>query len=247
MINQITKIRLADGREVAFVDWSDLPIYSTIEVLHGTAVQEMNLFTYVQGDNVPAFAPVAVVNQRNATELDTNMQSPGAMASTEESLIFAIKPEVFRLDVADEANPDFSAPAALGAATHAPIATPEMYSVLSLRTTLNLEISEKLYASAGFGYFNCGFGPTANAAAVAAGQDEIGNNGVPSQEAVRSFAVPHHIGGQEKFRVYLRHVDDGTGGGIELGLRTVTGDGIDQTRYARIRVYLDGLHKRPTA
>lgn len=247
MINQILKIRLPDGREVAFVDWTDKPVFSTIEILHGTAVQEMNLFTYTVGDPVPAFAPVAIVGQRNASELDTNMQAPGSMASTEEALIYAIKPEVFRRNVADEAEPDFAAPAALTAAGHDPIAPPQMLSVLNMRTTLNLEISEKLYAEAGFGYFNAGFGPVGNGGPLAAGQDELGNNGVASQDAVRSFVIPHHMGGQEKFRVFLRFVPDGTGNGIELGLRSVDGDAIDVTRYARIRVYLGGLYKRPVS
>jgi len=246
-LNQITKIRLPDGREVAFVDWTDRPIYSTIEVLHGTAQQEMNLFTYTVGDPVPAFAPVPVTAQRAASELDTNMQAPGSMASTEEMLVYAIKPEVFRRNVEDEAEPSFAAPAAIAAGTNEPIATPLMYSVLSMRTTLNLEISDKLYASAGFGYFQCGFGPTANGGPIAATQGEIGNNGVQSQDAVRSFVLPQYMGGQEKFRVFLRFVDDGTGNGIELGLPSVVGDPLVLTRFARIRIYMDGLNKRPTA
>lgn len=249
-LNTITKIRFPDGREVAFVDWTDRPIFSTIELLHGTAVQEMNWFQYTAGDPVPAFAPVPVVAQRVASDLDTNLAAPGTMDSTEEMLVYALRPEVFRRQVATAGAPDFSAPAALLAATNEPIPTPIMLEVLNMRTTLNLEISDKIYASAGFGYFNVGFGVVGNGAPLNATAGEIGNNGVQSQEAVRSLVIPQHIGGQEKFRCFLRFVDDGTGNGIELGLQGPDegeAPGSQDTRFARIRLYLDGLNKRPTA
>jgi hypothetical protein len=83
---------------------------------------------------------------------------------------------------------------------------------------------------------------------VSAGGESMAAQGVPSQEAVRAFTIPQHIGGQEKFRVFLEHIDDGTGLGIEIGQQGPNGDEDPQeTRYARIRVYLDGLYKRPTS
>lgn len=252
-LNQITKIRLPDGREVAFVDWTDRPLFSTIEVLHGAAVQRMDFFQYVVGDNVPAYAPVAITAQRTANELDTNLATPGSLASTEEFMVYAIKPEVFRRQVADEANPDFAAPAALVNESNEPAATPLMYSILNHRTTLNLEISQKVYASAGFGYFNSGFGPVGESSidATPGRGDPIGNNGLQTQEAVRSYVIPMHIGGQEKFRVFLKYVDDGTGNGLEIGQEMPQSVEAARTpdlqRFARIRVYLDGLYKRPTS
>lgn len=235
---QITQIRLANGVTVAFVDWTDQPIFSTIEILSGSTVQEMDFFQYTVGDAVPAFAPVAIAGQRSATELDTNMSQPGAMSSTEEMLVYALRPEVFRLTVADADAPDFAAPAALTGAP--PIPDAAMYEVLNLRTLLSLEISQKVYSNAGFGYYNAGFGPFSGSGTAA-----TATNGLPSQEAVRALVVPQHIGGQEKFRAFMTFADDGTGAGIEVGLDSE--GAIDEIVYARIRLYLDGLHKRPTA
>lgn len=250
MINQITKMRLPNGKEVAFVDWTDKPLWSTIEVLHGSTAQEMNFFQYTVGDNVPAFAPVALT-ARTANEMDTNLATPGSMASTEEFLIYAIRPEVFRRRVTSDSAPDFSAPVVLLAGGNEPAPTPLMLSILNHRTTLNLEISDKVYASAGFGYFNLGFGPVGESAiATATDAPPMGVNGMPTQEAVRAFSIPQHMGGQEKFRIYMQHLDDGTGAGIELGNvmpNETEGTAAVTTRFARIRVYIDGLYKRPTS
>jgi hypothetical protein len=237
MLNQITKIRLGDGREVALVDWTDRPLWSTVEVLDGATIQEMNFFQYTVGDSVPAFAPVAVAAQRAATQRDTGMATPGAMASTEEFLVFAIRPRVFSLNVVSAQAPNFQAPGPL-VAGETPLADAGMLSVLDLRTRLSLEISQKVYGEAGFGYYNSGMG------IYMAGEFGAANKGIPSQEAVRSFVIPQHMGGQEKFRVYL---SNDAGNPLEVGL----GDGgnvdTDDTRYARIVVYLDGLYKRPVS
>jgi len=246
-MNQIVEMRMADGSTIAFVDWTDRPQFSTCEILHGTTVQEMNLFQYVQGDPVPAFAPVPVVGQRTANELDTNMAVPGAMSSTEELMIYAIRPEIFRRHVADEAAPDFSAPQPLVSTEPAP--TPPMLAVMNHRLLLVLEISQKRYAMGGLGYFNFGAGMMAPAA-EGVGLGNYGFSGLPSQSAVRTNVVPQHIGGQEKFRLQLLYSDDGTGNGIEIGIPGMEGGEApdeDPTRFARVRIYLDGLYKRPTS
>lgn len=246
MLNTITTMRLPDGREVALVDWTDRPLYSTVEILHGSTQQEMNLFQYTVGDNVPAFAPVAIAAQRTANEMDTNMATPGSMASTEEMLVYSIRPEIYALNVSDAQAPNFAAPAAL-ANDGTPNPTAVMLAVMDLRMTMSLEISEKVYSNAGFGYYNWGAG--VYAVTADAGDRAIGMPGLPSQEAVRTFAIPQHIGGQEKFRLFLTHVDDGTGNGIELGHASGgNNDTADDTdRFARIRIYLDGLYKRPVS
>lgn len=250
MMNQITTLRLKTGEEVAFVDWTDQPLFSTIEVLHGTTTQEMNFFQYTVGDQVPGFAPVAPTT-RVATEMDTNLASAGGMASTEEFLVFAIRPEVYRRTVSSDSAPDFSAPVALANNSNEPAATALMLSVLNHRCMLGLEISDKVYAYAGFGYFNGGMGPVGSGVPGGALTGAVMSTpGVPSQEAVRAFSIPQHIGGQEKFRVFLQHLDDGTGNGIEIGQEGASEDGaptVVTTRFARIRLYLDGLHKRPTS
>lgn len=239
-INQITKIRLDNGNEVALVDWTDRPLYSTIEVLDGATIQEMNFFQYTVGDAVPGFAPVAAV-QRTANDRDTNLATPGSMASTEEFLIFAMRPEIFQLRVNDDQAPDFNAPAALVSLSE-PLPLASLLGVLNLRCLLNLEISEKVYANAGFGYYNAGHGVLVQGADP--GTLATANNGSPTQEAVRGFSIPMHMGGQEKFRAYLSNP---AGVPLEIGLGFGTDDTPDPTAFARIVLYLDGLYKRPVS
>jgi hypothetical protein len=251
---QIVTMRLADGRTVEFADWSDKPLYSTVQILHGSTQQEMAAFTYVQGDPVPGFAPPGfTVNPRTANERDTNMAVPSGLSSEEEFLVFAIKPEVFaeRNDATNQGNSiaDFQTPEALcgvqGALTNSVLPSPGMLGVLGLRTILYLEISEKRFPQAGFNYFNTGFGPMAAASQATAG---IATQGMPTQDAVRTLVIPSHIGGTEKFRVMLFNPD---GVGLEVGYdadNSVDGElSCDTRRIADVRFYLDGLYRRGTA
>lgn len=252
-INTITKARLADGREVAFVDWSDQPIWSTGEYEHGATQRELDLFQYTVGDQVPAAAAAgAAATRRIANERDTNMAAPGSMASTEEFLVYAIKPEIFMLYL-DTANDftDWDLDAA-GAFSGYPLPTPICIGILNLFLKLHLEISQKRFANAAFGYFNSGFGVYTNGGGAlltnAAGRSYAGP-GEPGQHAVRSFNIGQHIGGQEKFRVTLTNAN---GDALEIGnpetaAQNLGGGAGSANTYAmaRIHIYLDGLHKRP--
>lgn len=244
-LNQIVKIRYADGREVALVDWTDTPLYSTIEVRHGATQEEMVFFQYTVGDSVPGFS-TPPIPLRVATERDTNLAVPGAMASTEEFLIWSIRPEVFRLNLAAAPNSDFGDNGVpLGVADPTPTPTIKMLDILALRCLLELEISQKFYSKAGFGYYNWGAG--AFGSQSCATQVSTAKQGLPSQEAVRRFGIPAHMGGQEKFKLTLKNpagvaleIGNQEGGCEDAGVA-------DVDRYARIIGHFDGLYKRPTS
>lgn len=240
-MSEAVTIRLPDGREVVLEDWTDKPLYSTLDVLAGATTQEMLLFQYTGGDSVPAYAPVPVTAPLTATDKDTNMATAGGLASSEEFMVYSIRPEVFQLRVQDAAHPDFANPAA--PADGEPNPTPVFLGILHMQLLLVLKISEKDYAQAGLGYFNFGggvYGFAGNTATRSTGQ-----KGEPGNEAVRTYAIPQHIGGQEKFSVMLQNPP---GDALLINV----GDGSDEydsdtARFARIRVHLDGLRKRPTA
>ena len=251
-LNQIVKIRYADGREVALVDWTDTPLFSTIEVRHGATAEEMVFFQYTVGDPVPGYSP-APIGLRVASERDTNLAVPGAMASTEEFLIWSIRPEVFRLTL------DFEAPVKDFATNGIPLTVPgihasdptpniKMLDVLALRCLLDLEISQKFYSKASFGYYNWGAGAFSIGGTACNGGSTLGNKGLPSQEAVRRFGIPAHIGGQEKFRLSLKNP-----AGVALELGDIDSDcnsgaiAVQADVYARIVAHFDGLYKRPTS
>jgi hypothetical protein len=239
VLNTITTLRLPSGKEVALVDWTDKPLFSTVDLQHGFTQQEINLFQYVVGDQVPAYSPAAST-RRTATLNDTNLSTPGAMASTEEMLVYSIRPEYFwLLNTVTNVFTAQTVPAGGPAIPYAPL------SELHRRLVLELEVSQKVYAQARLGYYNTGFGAQATVAqTVNGGARTFANHGVPAQDAVRTFAIPHHIGGQEKYRVSL--VNPG-GGAVNFGI-DASGAAIAQAfPVATITIYLDGLYKRPVS
>lgn len=239
----ITQFRLPDGEVVRLVDWVDKPVYSTLELLTGFSDQRIDAFTYNQGEPVPATGNATV--RRTSTLVDTNVDVGGAAASTEELLVYAIKPEFCELQNSPDTPTDMSTAAIRSRGQ--PMPRGNILQTLNCALVLRFIISQKVYAEAGLGYFNTGFGPMVNSmlvpvTAAAAGQS-YATAGLPSQEAVRTFAVPHHVGGTEKYRLELQNPS-----GQTINLRTEAATPGDVTGLVyRIRFYLDGMRKRPTA
>jgi len=68
--------------------------------------------------------------------------------------------------------------------------------------------------------------------------------GLPSQEAVRSYVVPQYMGGQEKFRVF---VSNPGGNPVNFGNSENNAVPTNTDAVLRLRVYLEGLYKRPVS
>lgn len=244
-INQITTMRLPDGTEVAFVDWSDTPLYSTCELLANFTDTEIDLFQYVAGEPIPTTnnAPL----RRTSNDRDTNVVTPGGMASTEELLVYAIKPDFYEFTVdAETLAPTSAAPLS----PNQPAPTRKRLAILHSALLVSLDVSQKFTHRAGLSYYNTGFGASAttifNGAAAAAGVPGItaASAGWPAQDAVRSLVVPIHIGGQEKYRLRLENV---TGNPVPSGLSEADpAEDVENTLH-RIVFHLDGLYKRPVA
>jgi len=242
-VNQITQLRLPDGSEVSFVDWQDKPLYSTIDLLTGWSDSELDLFTYVVGDQVVASSNAGT--RRTATDRDTNISQPGSMASTEEMLIYAIRPEVFALRTGSGTATDLTS--AVPSELSDPQPRANDFARLNYYTLLRLRVSQKTMQAAGFGYFNSGFGPAGQVLTEGGGDTgdarSIANNGLPTQEAVRSYAIPVHIGGTEKYRVTIENPSGATVNFVD----EASSPSSIARRVMSIRVYLDGLYKRPVA
>jgi len=234
-VNQMTTLRLPDGQEVAFVDWNDKPLYSTADLRSGYTDETVEFFTYVPGDQVSATSNVSI--RRTADESDTNLSTPGAMSSTEEMLVYAIRPEIFeRQSDGGIAGGGDATTLALAEAGQ-PQPASQRLAAMHGQLMLSLRVSQKIMHRAGFGYWNGGNG-VYNAIAGRATQ------GLPSQEAVRSLSVPIHIGGQEKYRVT---VENPSGQAVLLGISNATPPVENPDIYETVRINLDGLYKRPVA
>ena len=251
-INQITTMRLPDGREIAFVDWLDQPLFSCADLLAGFTDSEIPIFNYGDGDEVSATANATV--QRVATVADTNISSPSEMNSTEEMLIYAIRPEIHEFNAV---GTDLTT--ILGATgitqSGAPMPTVARLAILNWYLRFELKVSEQVVHSAGLGYYNSGMGPAGQTRlgqlhhavdvveSVDAGRSS-GTSGIPSIEAVRNLSIPLSIGGQEKFEARLFSDRDVA---VPSGMDEANPPVNSPTVVHSIRIYFDGLHKRPVS
>lgn len=250
--NQITTMRLPDGSEVAFVDWSDTPLWSSADFLQNFTDTEIDLFQYTSGEPVPATQNFAA--RRTSSDSDTNIATPGSMASNEEMLVYAVRPEIMEF-IVDDVEGVIDAATREAREPQQPSPTRKRLAVLQTLLLLTLEVSQKFAHRAPLAYYNTGFGPNATtifpglAAAGIVGQAGLtaATAGFPTQEAVRSLVVPVHIGGQEKYRVRIENV---TGAAVPSGL-TEANPAADlagaELVMHTIRVHLDGLYKRPVS
>lgn len=241
MINQITTMRLPNGTEVAFVDWQDKPLFSSVDLLANFTDSEVDAFTYVVGDEVPATVNAGAA-RRLASENDTSVSTPSSMASTEEMLVYAIKPEVMESELQTPGDPTTFAFTESGQ----PAPRTNRLAILDFFLVLRLIVSQKIEQSAPLAYFNTGFGAFAGAGAnqAATAVANRGSLGFPTQEAVRSFVIPIHIGGQEKYRVTLLNA---RGAAVPSGQDEATPPVSNDDIMHTIRIHLDGLYKRPVS
>lgn len=242
--DSIAQWRMPDGSVIRLEDWVDKPVWSCADLGSSFSDSVVTLFTYTVGQEVAATQNLTT--RRTATERETNVQVGGSNASTEEILIFAIRAEMylFALTTPNDATSysvtDFSG---------APAMTATLLSRLNEALTLRLMVSQKCYAEEGLGYFNTGFGPSGFT--FSAGADALitqsirtfATAGLPSDEAVRYYRMPHHIGGTEKYRVELRNWRGETMLFLDDLAQQYSGD----DAVVHLFVHLEGARKRPTA
>ena len=237
-LNQITKVRLADGREVAIVDWTWRPLYSTVDTLTGWTDLELRAFVYSGGDPITISTNMTV--RETATLMHTNVKTPAQMDSQEEMLVYAIQIEMYAMEES-VASSEIQNDLVVGGFLAAP--TPlfaGFISVLHQQCIGELEVSEKEYQQGSLGRFPAGFG-VSGGASNDAGAGIVGayNNGLPSNEAIEMFPVPVHIGSTENYAFIVHNPT-----GVAITYRDSTGSQV-ATAVMRLRINLLGLHKRP--
>ena len=240
MINQITLIRLPNGDEVALVDWSARPLYSTVDLLTTFTDEEIRAFNYAEGDSVSATSNFAAAAIRVASLRDTNISGRSEMDSTEEFLVYGIKVEMHQFTLSGST---FVTTTTLGT----PVPNAPTMSLLHNRLILELEASDKAFPQAGLGWFPAGFGPQIAVTSTAAVRT-FANNGLPSHQATDVMPIPCHIGGTEDYSVIIHNPPGGpaqTGDGAVTFLDDAAG--ALANAIIQLRIYLWGLQKRATA
>lgn len=234
VLNQITKVRLSDGQEVAIVDWQWHPLYSTLDTLSGWSDSELRTFTYTEGDPIATSSNMTV--KETATLKHTNITSASEMDALEEMLVYAMCVEMYQLTEGQSSITDST----IGQ----PIPEPNNIARLHAMTILELEVSQKDYFRASTGWFPPGFGAvptTTNGASNNGSFRMYATNSHASREALDMAPVPVHIGGTEKYSVILHNPD-----AVAIRYRADNTGSEAATAVMRLRINLYGLHKRPS-
>ena len=241
--SQIARVRTSDGRMIDIVDYVDKPLYSTIDLQSGFVDQSVNAFTYAPTQRVAASSNINP--RRIATEVDTNVSTAGQMASTESMLVYSIRVEAFQLR--DTGTPPGNPANWADSLPHGPMPGVTNLQRLAKFTTLRLWVTQQVYAEAGPAYFSPGFGV---AGLLTQANTRIpGQYGVPTHQAARCFQIPHFIGGAEQYRVELYKPEGQPNANGAINFVAVNDLGNPPTddpgAVVQLRIYLEGLYKRP--
>ncbi len=234
----IEKLRLPDGNEVVIDEWISIPRFSVIEF---GADRDVNLraFSYLIGNPIPQQGTIpAAFAGRNATETDTNQTTRTRINRDQAFLVYSMTYEIFALD-------DSEIPASSPTGTL--VAGAPAYSSLNLRRlqrdlVVSLQLGAdkaKPYARFPFSWMGQGVGAPAYTSGdiVAAGiAFSYGTGGPISPKSQRSWRLPVLIASDRVFTVIVES---------ERSPRDTSNILGDQA--TRLRLYLDGLNRRPIA
>jgi hypothetical protein len=237
---QVRELVLPNGKKYVPSDWTSAePLWSTVEIGVGPFPQ-LNAFSYgIGAPEVPGS-----IGPRRSTICDTNLEGAGSkLPENEELITYNLAIELFKLgtaaDVAyfpDADNPD--------------VPLPDMLRLQQSILVVYQIAAIKEYTRQPLSYFPQGMGTAYNFSGgltrVSGGLTGtvVATNGSPSPADVRTFASPLYVAGGEAFTVEFT-----AGPGSVPGLNLSGPDPVPPQVEGRIRirVYLDGLRRRPVA
>lgn len=236
----IQELRLPDGTPLVIEEWLDWPMFSTIEGAAGSNVS-LNAFGYTVGQQVPQ-AGVISTGRRIATESDTNQVVRARVNHDEAFIVFSWTYEHFALEGSNNQDSIFANPPLDNAAV-APILRGTNLRIMQRDLLLELLIGANItkpMAQAPLSYLGQGPGAVAwgsgdalanaNGGATAINLN-YGTGGYVSPKNQRLFNLPIFIGSDRVTKVKVT-----TPAGPML---------VDQDW--RLRLYLNGLKRRPVA
>lgn len=238
----IKKIRMPQGQEFNIDEWLHWPLFSTVEAAAATQI-DLRAFSYVVGQNIPQAGAIST-GARAATESDTNQVARSRINHDEAFICFSMTYETWALEGTDNSNSVYAAPP-LDVAAVAPIFRGTNLHNLQQQVLMQLFVGANItkpMASAPLSYYGQGIGSPAwgsgDALTVAIGAAtslnlDYGTAGCVSPENQRRWILPVYIHSDRVAYVRLR-----TPGAAALA-------NVDQDW--RLKVYLDGLKRRPVA
>jgi len=223
----INNIRLPDGSELKLDEWLHYPIYSTIEF---AAASKFNLraFTYVAGQTVPNQG----VAPRTANDADTNQTVRTRTNQDEAFVVYAITQEFFGLTDATYVTTP-------GPVTHTIAFAPAVSRHNMM--VMQRDVLTELFVGANINKpqlrvpqsrLSQSIGPVIHGTASNTQPADLGTQGRVSSSNQWRLELPVYI---ESDRVFYVRVS------------TPTGAIADLNQAIRMRVWLDGMKRRPVA
>ena len=223
----IKNIRLPDGTDIVIDEWLHYALYSTIEFAQ-TAQVNLRAFTYVQGQKVPQKG----LTPRNATIADTNQVAKTRMNHDEAYLMYSMTYEPFALSNAAHGT----APVVTNAP--APVVLSQNLRRLQRDLVISLVVGANIHKPQlrnPFSWLGQSVGSPAftSGDAIAANTNlSYGTGGSISASNQRRLNLPVYIASDRVFYAEIRSFP-----GVI--------DGLSQD--ISLRLYLDGLKRRPVA
>lgn len=230
----IQSIRLPDGTEVVVNEWIGIPKFSTVEF--GADVDpNIRAFTYVVGNRVPQQGTIPVGGNRTANERDTNITTRNRLNHDQAFIAYSLTYELFALSDGVSGSPAVLLSPAL-AVTSQNLRRLQRDLVLSLVIGANID---KPQARVPFSWIGQGVGPVSftSSGSLGAGINfSTGTGGRVSPKNQRSWKLPVFIQPDQVFYVQVKS---------ERSPRNATAERQDQA--ISMRLYIDGLNRRPVA
>lgn len=242
----IKDIEFGDGNVVSITDWGDYPLWSRIVYASEAATnQAQSFFQYLVGQAGPGITI--------ASDMDTNMPSPGALPAGHEMLVYSIQiiPDEILGSDTDVGKSTYNAGVLLPEAT----VTQALYKWRTYFDNLLFQLrieQSKTYVEGRMDHFPAGGG--AHFEHNCANDDNTPEdpadytstyqitNGLQTWEAARRLATPIYLGSLETFRGILTR-PRGVPGSGNLGTDVASLQYVYQGAFT---VRLTGPRKRPT-
>jgi len=223
----IKDIRLPDGSQLVLDEWVHYPLFSTVEFAAGSK-PKLRAFTYVAGSNVPSQGVVP----RVADDADTNQTVRTRTNQDEAFVVYAVTPEFFGLSDASATITNQAGAAPIAAV--APMVS--RHNLLAMQRSLLVELFvganiNKPQLRVPLSQLSQSIGPVVHGTADGAGVLDVGTAGRVSSTNQWRLELPIYI---EADRVFYAQVS------APEALA-------DLNQNIRLRLYLDGMKRRPVA
>ena len=222
----IDTVRLPTGQEYDIQDYGHYPLWSVFAGITANNPNDFWAFNYSTGQMIPN-------TQRMATDLDTNLSSANqGLGYAEEMMVYSIMIQLPVLPGLQSDDPE-------------PYPTEKLlHDMLTLNEValFSFYVTKKVYAEGTIDRFPFGGGLWA---ATTLTDQELVTNGFPVAGAQRPLSLPIHLMSEEPFYAILRCYPD-TGNLRNTYVLDATTEERVEVGYD-IRVWLDGIRRRPVA